>query len=89
MVLQSIRILDSSAAPPFGNTKRTAANECGEDPKILLGLLQRAARLWPSNGITFMDEGRDQSYEFMTYSDLLEEAKVRILARKVKVDVAN
>jgi hypothetical protein len=37
----------------------------------------------------FKDEGWDQASHFTTYKDLLEEAKVRVLACKIKVNDAN
>jgi len=58
------------------NSKSAAIKENVEDPKTLLGLLQRAARLWPNHGIAFKDHGWDQKSDFMTYADLLREAEV-------------
>ncbi|KAH7087506.1 putative non-ribosomal peptide synthase-like protein [Paraphoma chrysanthemicola] len=46
-----------------------------EDPKTLLGLLQRAARLWPNHGIAFKDQGWDQKSDFITYADLIREVE--------------
>lgn len=72
-MLQSIRIIDSCVTQD--DPKTAPVKE--EDPKTLGGLLLRAARLWPSNGITFKDQGWDQEAKFMSYADLLETAKVR------------
>ncbi|KAH4718502.1 hypothetical protein HBH78_027030 [Parastagonospora nodorum] len=47
----------------------------GEEPKTLLGLLQRAARAWPTHGIVFKDQGWDQVSDFVTYVDLLRQAE--------------
>lgn len=88
-MLQSIRILDSYAAPNIRNTKGATAEQYGNDPKTLLELLQRAARLWPSNGIMFKDQGWDQGPDSMTYADLLEEAKVRLPTGKTKINSAD
>ncbi|UPX15130.1 uncharacterized protein EKO05_0005589 [Ascochyta rabiei] len=46
-----------------------------DEPKTLFGLLQRAADLWSNNGIAFKDQGWDRKSDFMTYADLLTEAK--------------
>ncbi|KAH9878812.1 hypothetical protein IAQ61_002086 [Plenodomus lingam] len=43
--------------------------------RTLLGLLQRAAKSWPNNGIAFKDQGWDQESDFMTYAELLTQAK--------------
>lgn len=66
-----------------------SAKHHGEDPKTLLELLQRAARLWPNNGIAFKDQGWDQKPDFMTYADLLREAEVEFLTSMRKYDSAN
>jgi hypothetical protein len=58
------------------NNKSAVVKKNGEDPKTLLELLQRAARLWPNHGIAFKDHGWDQKSDFMTYADLLREAEV-------------
>jgi len=77
-MLQSIRILDS-----LNGQDEAPAKELGEDPTTLLGLLLRAARLWPSNGITFKDQGWDQEASFMSYAELLETAHVRCSTCKI------
>ncbi|KAH6639111.1 putative non-ribosomal peptide synthase-like protein [Boeremia exigua] len=69
-MLQSIRILDSTN----GETNTTSPKEC-QDPKTLLGLLLRAARLWPNNGITFKDQGWDQDACFVSYAEILKEVQ--------------
>jgi hypothetical protein len=58
------------------NNKSAVVKRNGEDPKTLLELLQRAARLWPNHGIAFKDHGWDQKSNFMTYADLLKEVEV-------------
>ncbi|KAK0658423.1 Microperfuranone synthase [Lasiodiplodia hormozganensis] len=65
--------LYSYLAPTFRDTKGGAARNLGEDPKTLLGLLERAARLWPNHGIAFKDQGWNQKSDFVTYAELLRE----------------
>lgn len=69
--------LYSYVVPIFWNTKVGTARKDDEDPKTLLGLLQRAAQLWPNHGIAFKDQGWDRRSHFVTYADLLREAEVR------------
>ncbi|OJD29307.1 peptide synthetase [Diplodia corticola] len=66
--------LYSYLAPALWDPKATAASSLGEDPKTLLGLLERAARLWPNHGIAFKDQGWSQRSDFVTYAELLREA---------------
>lgn len=68
--------LYSYLAPTFRDTKGGAARNLGEDPKTLLGLLERAARLWPNHGIAFKDQGWNQRSDFVTYAELLREVAV-------------
>lgn len=89
MMLQSIRVLEPCAKSDVRDTNDASAKECGEDPTTLLGLLLRAARLWPSNGITFKDQGWDHDSDFTTYADLLEEAEVSLLTSKNNIKSAN
>lgn len=51
----------------------------------MFGLLQRAAQLWPKNGITFRDQGWDGKTDLVTYADLLAEVKVRFVGPSSKV----
>lgn len=71
-MLQSIRILDSADAR---NVHESSVKDC-EDPKSLPGLLLRAARLWPENGIYFKDQGWEQASTFTSYTDLLKEVQL-------------
>jgi hypothetical protein len=70
------QLLQYYIAPTTRPSKTTAAKKYGEDPKTLLQLLQRAARLWPNHGIAFKDHGWDQKSDFVTYADLLREVEV-------------
>ena len=45
-------------------------------PNTLLGLLERAAARWPDNGIRVCQRVADDLGEFMSYPQLLAEAKV-------------
>ncbi|KAJ4993372.1 nonribosomal peptide synthetase [Stagonosporopsis vannaccii] len=72
-MLQSIRILGSCVSR--NGRGEALVKEADEDPRTLLGLLLRAARLWPSNGITFKDQGWDQEASSITYADLLDTAQ--------------
>lgn len=75
-MLKSIRALKSSVRPDVPTPSEASAMENGEDPTTLHGLILRAARLWPQNGITFKDQGWDQESTLMSYAHLLKEAQV-------------
>lgn len=45
-------------------------------PNTLLGLLERAVIRWPDNGIKICQRVSDDMGEFMSYPQLLAEAKV-------------
>ncbi len=77
-MLQSIRILDSADAR---NVHEPLVE--GGDPRTLSGLLLRAARLWPGNGIHFKDQGWEQASTFTSYAELLKEVQVRLVLRSV------
>jgi hypothetical protein len=81
MMLDWTRLLQSYITPTTRIGDNAAANRYGDDPKTLLQLLQRAARLWPNHGIAFKDRGWDQKSDFMTYADLLREAEVSLGVR--------
>ncbi|KAL1650009.1 putative NRPS-like protein biosynthetic cluster [Diplodia intermedia] len=66
--------LYSYLAPVIWDTKHATAKKLSEEPKTLLGLLERAARLWPNHGIAFKDQGWNQRSNFVTYGELLREA---------------
>jgi hypothetical protein len=70
------QLLHSYVTPAAWTGKGAATKKHGEDPKTLLEMLQRAARLWPNHGIAFKDQGWDQKSDFLTYADLLREAEV-------------
>jgi predicted signal transduction protein with EAL and GGDEF domain len=89
MRVQSIQRLDSGVATTIKDAQDARAREFGEDPKTLLGLLQRAARLFPSNGIAFKDQGWDQKSVFMSYADLLSEAMVTFPMSETRIKSAN
>lgn len=42
----------------------------------LFGVLQRACRLQPNNGITFLNNAHEKAPKRITYDELLREAKV-------------
>jgi hypothetical protein len=84
MTLQLIQLLYTYLASTVWKSKSVIDNKHDEDPKTLLGLLQRAARLWPNHGIAFKDHGWDQKSDFMTYKDLLREAQVTIYHCQMK-----
>ncbi|KAL1621265.1 putative NRPS-like protein biosynthetic cluster [Diplodia seriata] len=66
--------LYSYLAPVIWDTKHATTKKLSEEPKTLLGLLERAARLWPNHGIAFKDQGWNQRSDFVTYRELLREA---------------
>ena len=70
--------LDAHVKPNIESSQDVKTRKCSDEPRTLLGLLQRAAHLWPNNGIAFKDQGWDQKSDFMTYADLLTEAKVML-----------
>lgn len=78
MLTSLVCLLYSYLSPLVRDQKIAAAKNLGEDPKTLLGLLQRAAKLWPNHGIQFKDQGWDQRSDFVTYAELLREATVRL-----------
>ena len=80
MALQLIQRLASNVVTTTWNNKCAPAENHDDDPKTLLGLLQRTARLWPDHGLAFKDKGWDQESSFMTYASLLKEAEVRLHA---------
>jgi len=65
-------------------TQNEVAKQASEEPKTLLGLLQRAARAWPTHGIVFKDQGWDQVSDFVTYVDLLRQAEVSLRLNELK-----
>jgi hypothetical protein len=77
-MLNLTQLLQYYITPAARLSKATSAQNQGEDPKTLLQLLQRAARLWPNHGIAFKDHGWDRKSDFVTYADLLREAEVAI-----------
>lgn len=79
MTLHSIQLMYSYLTSTPWKSKGLVDKIHEDDPKTLLGLLQRAARLWPNHGIAFKDLGWDQKSDFMTYKDLLREAQVTLL----------
>lgn len=83
MLTSLVLLLYSQVAPYLWDTKNSAPKRLGEDPKTLLGLLERAARLWPNHGIAFKDQGWDQKSDFVTYAELLREVTVRFLVPDV------
>jgi hypothetical protein len=78
IIFQLKQLIQSYVPTSFWNTKAKATKTHIEEPRTLLELLQRAARLWPNHGIAFKDQGWDQSSNFMTYADLLRESEVRL-----------
>lgn len=63
--------------PVTTHSSSTRPAKTAQDPSTLLGLLQRAASLWPDHGIAFKkSRGWDEDAEFLSYADLLLEAKV-------------
>jgi hypothetical protein len=66
---------------------RELADHTTENPKTLLGLLQRAARIWPTHGITLKDQGWDQVSDFLTYADLLRQAEASVIIIRAKRDL--
>ncbi|KAL1628682.1 putative NRPS-like protein biosynthetic cluster [Neofusicoccum ribis] len=76
MISHLVHLLYTYVAPTLWDTKSASVRKLGEDPKTLLGLLQRAARLWPNHGIAFKDQGWDQRSDFVTYAELLREVEV-------------
>lgn len=77
MIIPLVQRLYSFVAPTALDEKHTPVEKYDEDPKTLLGLLQRGAQMWPNNGISFKDNGWDQKGDFMTYASLFMEAKVK------------
>jgi hypothetical protein len=77
MLLKPTHPFDSAIAPTLGKSQPTAAVQHAKTPKTLFELLQRAAQLWPRNGITFRDQGWDGESDLMMYADLLREVEVR------------
>jgi len=56
-------------------------------PNTLLGLLERAAARWPDNGIRICQRVADDHGEFMSYHQLLAEAKVCSICNKAPVNM--
>jgi hypothetical protein len=77
MIFPLVQRLYSYVAPTALDEKHAPVDDYNEDPKTLLGLLQRAAHMWPNNGIAFKDNGWDKKGNFVTYPSLLMEAKVK------------
>jgi hypothetical protein len=66
--------------PEFGETF-LESKDCGmklpsQLPTTLLGLLERAATNWPTHGIRLCPSIGDDQGEFLSYAQLLIEAKV-------------
>ncbi|KAH9878816.1 hypothetical protein J1614_002250 [Plenodomus biglobosus] len=67
--------IDARVKPTVEGSGSIKFRQSSDEPKTLFELLQRAAILWPNNGIAFKDHGWDKEADFMTYADLLAEAK--------------
>ncbi|EKG14141.1 hypothetical protein MPH_08682 [Macrophomina phaseolina MS6] len=89
MLTSLVLLLYTQVAPYLWDTKGSASKKFGEDPKTLLGLLERAARLWPNHGIAFKDQGWDQRSDFLTYAELMREATVKHAVDSWHQNVAN
>jgi hypothetical protein len=76
MILPIVQLLYSYISSTALDQKSAVVENYDEDPKTLLGLLQRAAHMWPNNGIAFQDNGWDQKENLITYKDLFMAAKV-------------
>jgi hypothetical protein len=76
MILPIVQLLYSYVSSTALNEKSAVVEKYDKDPKTLLGLLQRAAHMWPNNGIAFKDNGWDQGENLITYKDLFMAAKV-------------
>jgi hypothetical protein len=79
MILPIVQLLYSYISSTALNEKSAVVEKYDKDPKTLLGLLQRAAHMWPNSGIAFKDNGWDQKENFVTYKDLFMAAKVEFI----------
>jgi hypothetical protein len=79
----------SCHTPPISWKNGKTVVESNARPKTLLGLLQRAASLWPNHGVSFKENGWDQEANFMTYKEILREAEVVLPRPWTNVNSAN
>jgi hypothetical protein len=77
MILPIVQLLYSYVSSTAPIEKSAVVEKHDEDPKTLLGLLERAAHMWPNNGIAFKNNGWDQKENIITYKSLFMEAKVK------------
>jgi hypothetical protein len=90
MILPIVQLLYSYVSSTALDEKSAVVEKYDEYPKTLLGLLQRAAHMWPNNGIAFQDNGWGQKENLITYKDLFMAAKVNhAYTERLKVTNSN
>lgn len=80
MIIPLVQRRDSHFDFATLDSKTEIAESRDGDPKSLMGLLQRAADMWPANGIALKDKGWNKESTFITYETLVKEAKVKTLS---------
>ena len=75
--------IDSCTWPDATDLKVGAVMRQDEDSATLIGLLLRAARLWPRNGITFKDCDYGHNSNLTTYADFLAVIEVREIPGRI------